>query len=58
MVNYQYRHSGWKYETPKQLAEDIWKLEWDLDSGDKIWFPALRKTLVDWIEGYKNKQSK
>jgi hypothetical protein len=43
-------HTAWKYSTPRELAEAIWKPY--LDSGDK-YFENLRQTLTMWIEQYK-----
>lgn len=41
----------WKYKTPQELANAIYVPY--LDEPNDIWFPALRREIVDWIEKYK-----
>jgi hypothetical protein len=42
-------HEGWKYNTPRELAEDIWKVF------DEEYFKNLQQILITWIEQYKTK---
>ncbi|MDR1504456.1 MAG: hypothetical protein LBT43_18570 [Prevotella sp.] len=43
-------HVGWKYNTPRKIAEAIWVV---FRNEDDDHFEKLRSTLVDWIENYK-----
>lgn len=43
----------WKhYKTPSDLAEALWDKNLDFDDDDRIWFSALRKELINWINQY------
>jgi hypothetical protein len=42
---------GWKYATPKDLAEDIYKIEFDRFYKDK-YYQRLRDSLIKWIDNY------
>lgn len=40
-----------KHDTPRQLAEDIYKPNWD---DDTMLFQELRYAFVEWVENYAN----